>query len=495
MSNYLIELSLVHLTLILGYWLFLKNERQYQKMRFYLLGATLSALTIPLLKLPRLFSNQQEPIITTVIPLDAATLTATPAASSWPRDLLIGVYLVVSVFLLFRLLSSLFMMFRLKHRSKQHHFNGLDICKIPKVNGSFTFFHWIFLNEDIDENRLDYEAILKHEKAHASLGHTYDLLFFALFRVVFWWLPSAWFVDKEIRKIHEYQADAYALKWCHIDRYSSILISSTLKSNGLSLASSFHDGLILKRLNAMKQQAKNVSPWKLGALAALGTLLVVVFACTEDMDPRSNETVVTEGEVFEKVEEQPFPEGGMEALYQHVAQNMRYPLKARQMGIEGKVFVEFVVEKDGSLSQVKTVKGIGAGCDEEAVRVLQSVPPFKPGSQRGKPVRVRMVMPIVFKLNHGKTNPDNSTQGMIIFDEVETMTSRLKVDARYNDGAWSGIVYDEDGGQLPGANIMVAGTAAGTVSDLDGSFKIKADHANDLYISFVGYETVKLAPQ
>jgi protein TonB len=78
---------------------------------------------------------------------------------------------------------------------------------------------------------------------------------------------------------------------------------------------------------------------------------------------------------------------------------MKYPAQARRMGIEGKVFVEFVVDKDGTLTEVKTVKGIGAGCDEEAVRVIQSAPKWKPGKQRGRPVKVRMILPIIFKLS------------------------------------------------------------------------------------------------
>ncbi len=68
------------------------------------------------------------------------------------------------------------------------------------------------------------------------------------------------------------------------------------------------------------------------------------------------------------------------------------------MGIEGKVFVEFVVDKDGSLTQFIVVKGIGAGCDEEAVRIIQNSPPWSPGKQRGKPVKQRMVLPIFFTL-------------------------------------------------------------------------------------------------
>ncbi|MCK6617021.1 MAG: energy transducer TonB [Cyclobacteriaceae bacterium] len=103
-------------------------------------------------------------------------------------------------------------------------------------------------------------------------------------------------------------------------------------------------------------------------------------------------------QIFLVVEESATPKGGMAAFYKYVQDKMKYPAQARRMGIEGKVFVEFVINRDGSIQDVKAIKGIGAGCDEEAVRVVQSAPPWNPGKQRGKPVRQRYVVPIIFKL-------------------------------------------------------------------------------------------------
>ncbi len=103
-------------------------------------------------------------------------------------------------------------------------------------------------------------------------------------------------------------------------------------------------------------------------------------------------------EIFTIVEDQPTPNGGMSAFYQYVQKKLKYPAQARRMGIEGKVFVQFVVDKDGTLTEVKAVKGIGAGCDEEAVRVISGAPKWKPGKQRGRSVKVRMILPITFKL-------------------------------------------------------------------------------------------------
>ena len=103
-------------------------------------------------------------------------------------------------------------------------------------------------------------------------------------------------------------------------------------------------------------------------------------------------------EIFTVVEESATPKGGMQAFYKYVGEKIKYPAQARRMGIEGRVFVEFVINKDGSLSDVKAIKGIGAGCDEEAVRIVQSSPSWNPGKQRGKAVKQRYTLPIIFKL-------------------------------------------------------------------------------------------------
>ena len=104
-------------------------------------------------------------------------------------------------------------------------------------------------------------------------------------------------------------------------------------------------------------------------------------------------------QIFIVVEETAAPEGGLPAFYNYVKSNLKYPAPAKRMDIEGKVFVQFIVEKDGSITDVQTVKGIGGGCDEEAVRVVQNSPKWKSAKQRGRPVRQRMVLPITFILS------------------------------------------------------------------------------------------------
>lgn len=103
-------------------------------------------------------------------------------------------------------------------------------------------------------------------------------------------------------------------------------------------------------------------------------------------------------EIFIVVEESAVPKGGMPAFYKMASENLRYPAQARRMNVEGKVFIEFVVDKEGKIGSIVVVKGIGAGCDEEAIRILKLSPDWQPAKQRGKAVKQRIVLPIFFKL-------------------------------------------------------------------------------------------------
>ena len=103
-------------------------------------------------------------------------------------------------------------------------------------------------------------------------------------------------------------------------------------------------------------------------------------------------------EIFQVVEEMPVFPGGETKLLEYISNNIQYPQVARETGIQGRVFIGFVVEPDGSISNVKLLRGIGGGCDEEAIRVVKSMPKWKPGKQHGKVVRVSYLIPISFKL-------------------------------------------------------------------------------------------------
>lgn len=104
-------------------------------------------------------------------------------------------------------------------------------------------------------------------------------------------------------------------------------------------------------------------------------------------------------EIFTAVEKGPEFVGGQAKMYQYLGENIKYPASAQRANISGRVFVKFVVEDDGSIGEVNVMKGIGFGCDEEAIRVVKSMPKWKPGVQNGKNVRVYYNMPIVYRLD------------------------------------------------------------------------------------------------
>ncbi len=118
----------------------------------------------------------------------------------------------------------------------------------------------------------------------------------------------------------------------------------------------------------------------------------------EYVPPETDDEDVEEQQIFQVVENMPEFPGGRAALMKYLATNIKYPPYAKEAGIQGRVFINFVVERDGSITAVKVLRGIGGGCDEEAVRVVKAMPKWKPGMQRGKPVRVSFNLPVKFTL-------------------------------------------------------------------------------------------------
>ncbi|WP_129594018.1 energy transducer TonB [Seramator thermalis] len=114
--------------------------------------------------------------------------------------------------------------------------------------------------------------------------------------------------------------------------------------------------------------------------------------------PPPKEREEEEEEIFVVVENQPEFPGGQAAMMKFLSENIKYPVIAQENGIQGRVICNFVVERDGSITDVQVVRGVDPSLDKEAVRVIQSMPKWKPGMQRGKPVRVRFTLPVVFRL-------------------------------------------------------------------------------------------------
>ena len=142
-----------------------------------------------------------------------------------------------------------------------------------------------------------------------------------------------------------------------------------------------------------KNEKLNGLWWRL--LTVMSVLAILLMVNTNAMAQNKK---AANDKVLEKAEVMPEFPGGEQAMMDFVAKNVQYPQEARDKEISGRVLVGFIVEKDGSIGDVKVVKGIGGGCDEEAVRVVKAMPKWKPGKDKGKPVRVSYMMPFTFKL-------------------------------------------------------------------------------------------------
>ena len=128
----------------------------------------------------------------------------------------------------------------------------------------------------------------------------------------------------------------------------------------------------------------------------LDTTEVVLEGCVV---PEMGEVGNPEHDVYQIVEQMPEFPNGQEALMLYIAKQVKYPAEAKKAGAQGRVFIGFIVEPDGSLSDFKVLRGIGYGCDEEALRVVKSMPKWQPGMHRGKAVRVQYLVPVNFKLD------------------------------------------------------------------------------------------------
>ena len=132
---------------------------------------------------------------------------------------------------------------------------------------------------------------------------------------------------------------------------------------------------------------------------SLFAMLVMVFAFSLNVNAQEKKSDNSDV-VFTVVEnEAEFP-GGVEAMNRFMAENIKYPTLAKQKNIEGKVIISFIVEKNGTLSDIRTIKDIGEGCGDEGVRIVKLMPKWKPAKQKGQPVRQQFLLPISFVLTN-----------------------------------------------------------------------------------------------
>jgi TonB family protein len=278
--------------------------------------------------------------------------------------------------------------------------NSENIIRTSDFDYSFSFFGRIVIPQNVPESAKD--IILYHEQEHIRQFHSLDLIFINLFKAVFWFNPAAYFLKKYIIENHEFFVDKKCLE--HFDKktYSDLLLGMGKRAPVAEPVHSIFSSLTYMRIK-MLMRKKTGAYTALRYLIILPVLSLMIFMYSCDGDPS---IYGEQGSNFD-IENQPEPTGGWKAGWDYINENQEYPAEAKKNNITGKVTVEFVVNEDGSLSDVDIKKSkllgekwkhekAGYGLDEEALRLVRNMPAWQPATKDGKPVKYKKSLILFF---------------------------------------------------------------------------------------------------
>ena len=334
-------------------------------------------------------------------------------APQLPSLLTIGIYLyyIGVIVMSFRFIVQLFSVLRMRWKGTRSIVDGQRIISIPTEADPFSFFGWIFLYLPglKDESR---EEILKHEQTHARQWHSMDVILCELINIVCWFNPFAWLIKTEIRLNLEYLADnkvAETTSDCKLYQYH--LLNLVNKNVQTGLCNNFNVSHLKHRIIMMnKKRTHTAGRIKYALFVPLAAALLIAsnISCIssekQEEISEKQESRAAEGEVFQVVEEMPEFPGGMAECMKWLGQNINYPAEAKEKGVQGRVIVQMVVEKDGTITNAKVVRGVDPLLDAEALRVVNQSPKWKPGMQKGEAVRVKYTLPIMFRLSNDSSD-------------------------------------------------------------------------------------------
>lgn len=290
---------------------------------------------------------------------------------------------------------------------------GNTVVLTDCATSPFCLFHYIVMSRDDYANNRSY--ILTHEQEHIRLGHSIDLIILQFATIIQWFNPFVWLIGKNLKAIHEFEVDEAVLnKGINATQYQQFLVVKAVGNRLQPFANNLNKESLKRRIIMMNQKKSN--RWmmlKALFIIPVATLAVSVFASNTGVSTVKREAVRTANalptanmqtqqsatKAYEVVEVMPKFKGGESAMMEFLMMNMKYPESAIKAKQQGRAIVGFVVRKDGTVSDVHITKSAGhAVLDEEAMRVVKSMPAWEPGKQKGKPVDVKYNVPITFRL-------------------------------------------------------------------------------------------------
>ena len=442
----------------LFYKLLMSRDTFHRFNRFALLGLLVLSSLLPLVEASvnspaavqeTMLTLEQLLLLADMQPEGESMAAATPSATVlWLRAALL-VYLTGIVFFIVRNLCSLARLGRLIRQGKREALDSyLSDRKEKNVRlvvhdhdiAPFSWMHWIVIaRKDLEENGRE---ILIHELAHIRNRHSWDLLLADLCIFVQWFNPAAWLLKQELQNIHEYEADETVLReGVNARNYQMLLIKKAVGTRLYSMANSFNHSSLKKRITMMLKEKSN--PWArakylyilpLAALAVtafarpevsavadeISAVKVIAPAVHDSIQPNVQPAVAAPSSALDQMPE--FP-GGMEALNTYLRNNIRYPQAAQKAGIQGRVIIQFIVSKDGSITDAEVVESVDPQLDAEGLRLIKNMPRWKPGMRKGQAIRVKQTLPIRFAFTKTSDKPENNNS---IFLKNGSYNSSLK---------------------------------------------------------------------
>lgn len=374
-------------------------------------------------------------------------------------NLLIYIYLMGVAFFLGRFLFRIIQLILIIRKNEIQVASGFKLILLDKETSPYSFMNYVFVSQSLLKSK-GYDKMIEHEVEHVKQGHSLDVIILELLTVFQWFNPFMWMLNRAIRETHEFLADQAVLsKGVSRGEYKLLLLNQFVGGQ-LVIANNFNYSLIKNRIKMMsKIKSSKLAITKIVFGVFVAAALVIAFACEqkESVETKSGNNdaitivstiqddgkikvegskadlekyiamfsgkwefeVVTDSlgntflvekeiiqpkslntneEIFFVVEEMPEYPGGETALRQFMATAVKYPDDAVKKGIQGKVYVTFVVSKDGTVADAKIARGVDPSLDTEALRVVNNLPKWKPGTQKGQAVNVSYTVPINFKL-------------------------------------------------------------------------------------------------
>jgi TonB family protein len=401
----------------LVYSLLLSRDTTYARNRAYILLSMAFAIIFPMISFQTIkpltiqqFGKLLEEVFV------SADKSGAASSGSWltsvhALQLIYTIYIIGVMVFLFKLLidflNLLFLIIRQRNAgSTIIRFHGFSTA-------GFSAMGYIFINTRLSSDEAG--EIIRHEQNHLHRNHFVDIIFIEIVKAFQWFNPVVYLLDRSLRAIHEFQADEGCLSsGVPVVSYQSLLLSQVFKSKAFNLTNSFSNPSLIKRRMIMmtKKRTSSIAAIKLLLVVPVTMVVFLAISAYKYADtppppppppPADNQAMVQEevdNEVpFVVVEEMPMFPGGDKELLKYIQETTNYPEVAKEKNIQGRVIVRFCVTAKGGVSQISVLKGVSPELDSEAMRVVETLPAFRPGSQGGKPVPVWYMVPITFALN------------------------------------------------------------------------------------------------